>query len=90
MLFKPGEYCEICDSREGVLEQCSMCGAYSCENCMVDEEKICLTCQEARCFICAEYLASRACDRCGRLVCEDHGVKENEATVCDLCRANET
>ncbi|MGV9170847.1 MAG: hypothetical protein ACOC38_13030 [Promethearchaeia archaeon] len=89
MLFSPGESCEICGKADITLTQCNMCGAYVCDKDLVMKEGLCLVCMEARCYICKEYLAPRACDICGQLVCEDHGIKEGEATICDNCRADE-
>ncbi|MBS3795017.1 MAG: hypothetical protein KGY80_08975 [Candidatus Thorarchaeota archaeon] len=89
MLFSPGKSCEICGDPNSTLTECSMCGAHVCKDDVLEEERVCLVCMEARCYICEEYLASRACDVCGRLVCEDHGIKEGEATICDNCRADD-
>ncbi|MHA2117388.1 MAG: hypothetical protein ACW98J_00580 [Candidatus Thorarchaeota archaeon] len=86
MRFTPGDSCEICGTDTVDLKRCDMCGAFSCEECI--SEDVCFTCMEARCFICEDQLASRACNECGRLVCEDHGTKENEATICEVCQAN--
>jgi hypothetical protein len=89
MHFTPGQSCEICGKQDTELEECEMCGQQVCNECMSEEENLCLTCVDARCQICGEYLSSRACNKCGRLVCEDHGFKENEATICDICKASE-
>lgn len=86
MLCKPDDSCEICNNTSGEMTVCRICGARVCLNCYLPEEGVCLTCSEARCYICNEYLASRACNICGNLVCEDHGTKIDEATVCDNCR----
>jgi hypothetical protein len=86
MRFTPGDSCEICGADSVDLERCDMCRAFSCRECI--SRGVCLTCKEARCFICEEHLSSRACNECGRLVCEDHGIKENEATICQVCQAN--
>lgn len=86
--FAPGGSCEMCGTEESELELCDTCGAFSCRECI--SESVCFNCQEARCFICEEYLSSRACNECGRLVCEDHGIKMNEATICDVCQAKES
>jgi hypothetical protein len=88
MRFTPGESCEMCGKNGNELEICDLCGAFSCRDCIA--EGICLTCQEARCFICEVQLSSRACNECGRLVCEDHGTKENEATICEVCQAKQS
>lgn len=89
MLFVPGESCEICGSDRVRLEKCRMCGASVCSRCMSVEEKLCLVCLEARCQICKKNLSSRACNVCGRLVCEDHGTRFGEATYCDDCKPGE-
>jgi hypothetical protein len=88
MLYEPGDSCEIC-SQEGPFCSCSMCCAIVCESCWVVGEEICINCREARCQICGEYLASRACNTCGKLVCEDHGMRINEVTLCDSCRKSD-
>ena len=89
MLFTPGKFCEICSTKDVKLGQCSMCGSFICADCVSKVDKICGICFEARCQICQEYPSSRACDKCGILVCEDHGIRVNEATTCDTCRMNE-
>jgi hypothetical protein len=88
MLYEPGNSCEICN-QDGPFSPCKMCGAIVCESCRVAGEELCINCREARCQICLEYLASRACNTCGKLVCEDHGVKVNEVTKCDSCRKSD-
>ena len=88
MHFTPGTACEICGEQDAILEECEMCGQQVCRKCISSKEKLCLTCLDARCQICGEYLSSRACNSCGRLVCEDHGFKVNEVTICDICRKN--
>jgi hypothetical protein len=89
MLYEPGISCEICNQTEGTHTTCHMCGANVCEMCKAKEEDLCINCLEARCQICGEFLASRACNTCGKLVCEDHGTKVNESTLCDDCRKND-
>ena len=89
MLYEPGHSCEICGLQDTPLCSCKMCNAQICESCRVIDDDICLNCQEAKCQICGEYLASRACNSCGILVCEDHGIKVNEATLCDNCRKSD-
>jgi len=89
MLYEPGNSCEICSQEEDVLKQCRMCGASVCADCRVVEDDICYNCHEAKCQVCGEYLASRACNTCGKLVCEDHGIKVNESTMCDSCRKSD-
>ncbi|NHI83036.1 MAG: hypothetical protein EAX81_01855 [Candidatus Thorarchaeota archaeon] len=84
--FTPGGKCEICGEKTENLECCSMCGSMICNNCTAEE--ICLACLETRCSICGEYLSARACSLCGRLVCETHGEKEGEATICDACKVS--
>ena len=88
MYYVPGISCEICSEKDRHLVSCKMCGAYVCTECM-NHNEVCLSCQEARCYICQDYLASRACNICGRLVCEDHGTKVDESTICDNCRKRE-
>ena len=78
--------CEVCGEDDRDMNRCDMCYAYVCNECCSDG--VCLTCQEASCHICGEYLSSRACNICGRLVCEDHGIKEAEATTCEICQAD--
>ena len=89
MLFEPDNTCEICGHEEKSLSLCKMCHAGVCESCFDSKSGMCIACQEAQCQICGEYLASRACNTCGRLVCEDHGVKINESTLCDICRKSD-
>jgi hypothetical protein len=89
MLYEPGNSCEICSQKQGSLSFCKMCNASVCESCRVADDEICINCQEARCRICEEFLSSRACNRCGILVCEDHGIKINESTLCDNCRKSD-
>ena len=86
MQFTPGTACEICGHKGGQDFQCAMCGAHICKDCFVKSENLCLNCEEAKCALCGEFLASRACNICGRLVCEDHGQKKDESTICDECR----
>jgi hypothetical protein len=88
MCYIPGASCEICGEKDTHLVSCRMCGAYVCTEC-IDHDEVCLNCNEARCYICHEYLASRACNICGKLVCEDHGSKVSESTTCDNCRKRE-
>ena len=88
MLYEPGNSCEIC-SKEVNLSSCRMCNASVCSACREVDDEICINCREAMCQICDEYLASRACNTCGRLVCEDHGIKVNESTLCDNCRKSD-
>lgn len=89
MQYLPRTSCEICSERDKDLISCKMCGAYVCTDCLNHDDEVCLNCYESRCTICGEYLASRACNICGRLVCEDHGTKVDEATICDNCRKRE-
>jgi hypothetical protein len=89
MPYEPGNTCEICSEEKDVLQRCRMCGANICKTCQVVEEMLCINCRDARCQICGEYLASRACNTCGKLVCEDHGIKVNESTLCDNCWTSE-
>jgi hypothetical protein len=89
MLYETGNSCEICSHEEDTLSSCKMCNARVCESCRVVDEGICINCREARCQICGEYLASRACNTCGKLVCEDHGIKVNESTLCGSCRKSD-
>gem|GEM_PF-6889455 len=84
-VYRPGNACEVCGTEGAPLARCRLCNAYVCPECLTSDG-LCLVCEEARCYICGEYLSSRACDRCGRLVCEDHGTRIGEATLCDLCR----
>ena len=88
MYYAPGIICEICSEENRQLVSCKMCGAFVCTDCM-NHDEICLNCSEARCYICQDYLAARACNICGRLVCEDHGTKVDESTICDNCRKRE-
>jgi len=81
-----GTSCEICGDGISQESRCKMCGALVCEDCLVESNGFCLSCEEAKCFLCNDYLASRACNLCGRLVCEDHGTKKDESTICDKCR----
>jgi hypothetical protein len=78
--------CEICRSESQDLSVCKICGSSVCPLCLDGEESICSSCKDALCQICGDYLSSRACNECGRLVCEDHGIRVNESTVCDVCR----
>jgi hypothetical protein len=89
MLYEPGNSCEICSNEKRSFISCKMCNALVCDSCRVEDEGICINCREARCQICGEFLASRACNTCGKLVCEDHGSKVNEATLCDSCRKSD-
>jgi hypothetical protein len=89
MHYEPGNTCEICSQEKGILASCRMCNSGVCESCRVVEEDMCINCREARCQICGEFLASRACNTCGKLVCEDHGIKVNESTLCDNCRKSD-
>ncbi len=89
MLYEPGNSCEICGLERKPFKTCKICRAIVCEYCWVADEVICINCREARCQICSEFLASRACNTCGKLVCEDHGSKVNEATLCDSCRKSD-
>jgi len=89
MLYEPGHSCEICSKEELVLISCRMCNASVCAVCLSSEDDICINCQEAKCQICAQFLSSRACNTCGKLVCEDHGMKVNESTLCDNCRKSD-
>lgn len=86
MQFIPENACEICGTEDGQRLQCVMCGAYVCKECFVKSHSLCLNCEEAKCALCGEFLASRACNICGRLVCEDHSTKKDESTICDECR----
>ncbi len=86
MLHNPDDSCEICGQDQRPLMSCNMCNARVCESCLVVNDEICINCHEAKCSVCGEFLASRACNKCGKLVCEDHGTKINEATLCDSCR----
>ena len=85
-MSKHDQSCEICGAAQVRLSKCQMCGALVCDDCMSIEESVCLVCTEARCQICGQYLSSRACNICGRLVCEDHGTRVGEATICDICK----
>ena len=89
MLYVPGNSCEICGREEGTFTLCRMCNARVCESCRAAEDGMCINCQEASCQICGEFLAARACNTCGNLVCEDHGNKVNESTLCDNCRKSD-
>ena len=89
MLYEPGNSCEICNLEGKPLFTCKMCNARVCASCRVVGDEVCINCQEARCQVCGEYLASRACNSCGKLVCEDHGTKVNEVTLCDTCRMSD-
>ena len=84
-----GTACEICGDDISQESRCKMCGALVCENCLVESNGLCLSCEEAKCYLCNDYLASRACNLCGRLVCEDHGTKKDESTICDKCRKSD-
>jgi hypothetical protein len=85
MLYEPGNSCEICSQEKGTFTSCRMCNARVCESCLSAKDAVCINCQEARCQICGDFLAARACNTCGKLVCEDHGIKVNESTLCDSC-----
>ncbi len=87
MVSKTPEHCEICGIRIKSHMVCRLCGSFVCEECMNTEEKLCDVCVESKCSICGEFLSSRACNLCGALVCEDHGIKKNEATICNRCQA---
>ena len=89
MLYEPGNTCEICVQDDESLDLCKMCKASVCKSCFDSYSGMCANCKEAQCQICGKYLASRACNICGRLVCEDHGIKINESTVCDICRKSD-
>ena len=89
MQFTPGLSCEICGCEDCKEFQCTMCGANVCKDCFVKSENLCLNCDEAKCALCGEFLSSRACNICGRLVCEDHSMKKDESTICDECRKSE-
>jgi len=89
MQFTPSTACEICGHEDSQELQCVMCGAHVCTDCFVKSKNLCLNCEEAKCALCGEFLASRACNICGRLVCEDHGTKRDESTICDECRMSE-
>ena len=89
MLYEPGNMCEICNQVEESKNSCKICNAIVCESCWSLDDEICINCRESRCQICGDFLASRACNSCGKLVCEDHGIKINEATVCDSCRKSD-
>ena len=89
MLFTLGTACEICGAEPSQELQCKMCGAHVCHDCFVVSNGLCLNCEEAKCYLCNDYLASRACNVCGKLVCEDHGTKKNESTICDECRLSD-
>lgn len=88
MLYEPSNSCEIC-SQEGTHTVCKVCHASVCEDCRIADEEICVNCRESICQICGEFLVSRACNTCGKLVCEDHGIKVNESTLCDSCRKSD-
>ncbi|TFG32620.1 hypothetical protein EU527_09790 [Candidatus Thorarchaeota archaeon] len=90
MLNKTDESCEICGKASNDVVLCCLCGAQVCTECALVQDRICLACDEAKCYICNEYLASRACNICGQLVCEDHGTKKDESTTCDNCRMRES
>jgi len=89
MLDESGNSCEICSQKEGTHILCKMCNARVCEVCRAADEEICMNCYESRCQICDEFLASRACNTCGKLVCEEHGLKVNASTLCDSCRKSD-
>ncbi len=89
MLYTHDASCEICGDDISQESRCKMCGALICKECFVQSSGICLSCEEAKCFLCDDYLASRACNLCGRLVCEDHGTKKDESTICDKCRTRD-
>lgn len=84
--FKAGEYCEVCGEGDSVNFVCDVCGASICSDCFNEAENMCLLCSETICSVCNQCLSSRACDICGRLVCEDHGIREGEATICVRCQ----
>ncbi|MHA1769945.1 MAG: hypothetical protein ACTSV3_08905 [Candidatus Thorarchaeota archaeon] len=86
---REGIPCEICGQVVSATSVCSMCKSAVCSECFNTELGICYSCDEARCTICGDYLSSRACNSCGRLVCEDHGTKIGEATLCDICGTDE-
>jgi len=86
MQFTLSTTCEICGDDTSHEPRCKMCGARVCKNCFEETNGLCLSCDEAKCYLCEDYLASRACNVCGRLVCEDHGTKKDESTICDECR----
>lgn len=79
--------CEICGIDVNQRLVCNLCRSEVCSECMSADGGICEVCLEARCSICGEYLSARACDKCGKLVCEDHGVRINEVTTCSKCQA---
>ena len=89
MLYEPGNACEICGKEEEKLGSCRMCYSRVCRLCQVVGDNICINCHEAMCQICGEFLASRACNMCGKLVCEDHGIRVSESTICDDCRKSD-
>ena len=86
MFNESGDSCEICNEAVDIVSECKICGARVCSECFIPSQGICLTCNETLCEICHEFLASRACNVCGKLVCEDHGIKRNEATICESCQ----
>ncbi|MHA1951006.1 MAG: hypothetical protein ACW99G_10465 [Candidatus Thorarchaeota archaeon] len=89
MLYEPGSICEICNNKEELHKSCKICNANVCVSCWALDDEICINCREAKCQICGEYLSSRACNNCGKLVCEDHGLRINEVTLCDSCRKSD-
>ncbi len=84
--FNAGESCEVCGEDDTVDSVCHICGSFVCSDCYNKDDNTCLLCGETICSICNLYLSSRACDICGRLVCEDHGIREGEATICVRCQ----
>ena len=88
MSIQHQEFCEICGDTQDSLSACGMCGSLACTECRSIEQNLCDVCAESKCSICGEFLSSRACNICGALVCEDHGMRENEATTCINCQAN--
>ena len=86
MDFENPSQCEFCDTPSQTLNECKLCESFVCTECF-SGEGICDVCVEAKCTLCGEYLSTRACNKCGRLVCIDCGVRLNEVTTCMKCQA---
>ena len=76
--------CAFCNTP--AVAVCRLCGRPVCRNHLVEEKGVCITCNDALCYVCGRRLAVASCAVCGRPVCVDCSIEVKPGIrVCVNC-----